>query len=148
MKMLTATALAACLLLAGPAQANDGPKAAATMDGTWYIYSLTIDNKPVPVDENLKEIRREVLGDTHTITLKGNRMVLVATIDVTKSPMTLDMLIVEGDGKGKTYHAIYKLEGDTLTIFRHIDPDRPRPKAFFTEPDSGAFLIVWKRVKS
>jgi uncharacterized protein (TIGR03067 family) len=148
MKTLTANALSVFLLLAGTAHAGDRPPAAGgTLDGTWVIASLEIDNKPVAIDDNLTDIRRVVSGDTHTITLKNNRMVLIHKIDATKSPKTLDMLIVEGDEKGKTYHAIYKVERDTLTICRHVDPDRPRPTGFFTEPDSGGFLIVWKRIR-
>ena len=68
-------------------------------------------------------------------------------IGPSKKPKTLDMTITDGPQKGMTYHAIYKLEGDKLTICRHVEPCKDRPTELVTKPNSGLMIVVWKRAK-
>jgi len=65
------------------------------------------------------------------------------TIDASKDPMQLD--IKRNDAKF-IFQGIYKLEGDTLTVFRtRADLGRERPKNFKIIDEAGQ-LIVWKRL--
>jgi uncharacterized protein (TIGR03067 family) len=62
-------------------------------------------------------------------------------------PKAIDLTLAAGPDKGKTFLGIYKLEGDTYTICRPVDPGKERPTAFATRPGSGLMLVVWKRPK-
>ena len=50
-------------------------------------------------------------------------------LDPAKKPREMDITYDDGPNKGKTHHAIYALEGDTLTICRHQQPGRERPNS-------------------
>jgi uncharacterized protein (TIGR03067 family) len=68
------------------------------------------------------------------------------TLDPTKSPSTIDMIGTEGELKGKPALGIYKLDANQLTLC-YVMPGSPRPTTFDSQPNSGAFLIAWKREK-
>jgi uncharacterized protein (TIGR03067 family) len=147
MKAQTLIALTAALFLAGPAPGNEGAKSNQKMlQGTWSLVSVEINKQSVPMG-NLKESRLLVKGVKYCFTLEKIRLEMTHEVDSSKSPKWLDMTVVGGPQKGKTYHAIFKLEGDTLTICRDTQPDKERPAEFSTESSSGLMLIVWKRVK-
>jgi uncharacterized protein (TIGR03067 family) len=66
------------------------------------------------------------------------------TVDPSKTPKTLDLMILEGNDKGKKQFGLYELKGDTLTIaFAEPGKDRPADLA-----GKGADAIVtFKRSK-
>src|SRR5262245_65584155 len=68
-------------------------------------------------------------------------------LDPAKKPKAMDVTYDDGPNKGKTNHAIYALQGDTLTICRHQQPARERPKEFTSEAGSDRALIKWKKVR-
>jgi uncharacterized protein (TIGR03067 family) len=60
----------------------------------------------------------------------------------------MDMLITEGAEKGKTVHAIFKVDKDQLVIcLKHLDAGKERPKEFVTKADSGLAMLTLERVK-
>jgi hypothetical protein len=69
-------------------------------------------------------------------------------LDPAKTPGAIDLTILEGKLKGEIVHGIYKLERrgdvDYLTIC-HADPGEERPKTFVSGPDSGLYLMVYRR---
>ena len=70
------------------------------------------------------------------------------TVDPAKNPKTLDFVLESGEAKGKKQYAIYKLEGDKMTIFAtpQGSPEGDRPRDF-TAKDTEARLLVFERVK-
>ncbi len=52
-----------------------------------------------------------------------------------------------GPNKGKTFLAIYKLDGDKLVICYDLT-GKARPKEFKTEPKSMLFLVTYRKLKS
>jgi uncharacterized protein (TIGR03067 family) len=54
------------------------------------------------------------------------------------------MVGTEGELKGKPALGIYKLDANQLTLC-YVMPGSPRPTTFESQPNSGAFLVVWKR---
>jgi uncharacterized protein (TIGR03067 family) len=65
------------------------------------------------------------------------------TIDPSKSPAAMEIMVTSGRDKGKTYHAIYKIEKDQLLICRTTSPDKPRPTEFVSK--RGTLLLTLKK---
>jgi uncharacterized protein (TIGR03067 family) len=68
------------------------------------------------------------------------------TLNPTKTPKEMDVKPTGGPLKGKLVKAIYKIDGDVLTIcYDHNAGDRPT--AFESKPDSTTLLVSYKRAK-
>jgi uncharacterized protein (TIGR03067 family) len=145
--------VAAASLLAAAVAARAGDPATADKDalqGTWRLASVEVNKEAIPL-ENLKE-GGEVLvgtliikGDSYTFHLGKHRLEITFRLDPTKQPKAIDLTVIDGPEKGKTYQGIYKVEGDTYTICRNVEPGKERPTEFVTKPQSGLMLVVWKR---
>ena len=112
-----------------------------------------VNKQAIPL-ENLKDgnvvlvARLVIAGEAYSFRLGKSRLELTFKVDPSKKPRAIDLTVAEGPEKGKTYHGIYKLEGDTYTICRNVEPGKERPGEFVTRPDSGLMLVVWKRDKA
>ena len=58
----------------------------------------------------------------------------------------MDIKGTGGPNKDKTIKAIYKIDGDTMTICYALDAG-DRPTKFESKPDTKQFLAVYKREK-
>jgi uncharacterized protein (TIGR03067 family) len=153
MRWFLTLALAGGLLLASFAQAGDAIKADQDrFQGTWQLVSVEINKEPVPL-ENLKVDKVVVVGklvikgNEYTFYLGKNKLELSFKMFPDRTPRAIDLTILSGAQKGKVYHGIYKLEGDTYTICRHTEPGKARPTEFATQPESGLMLNSYKRQK-
>jgi uncharacterized protein (TIGR03067 family) len=122
----------------------DAPKDKDTLDGTWIPAKGELGGKPFP-DEILKVITLVIKGDDYHLTLgtqvdKGTCKVMPGT-----KPKSMDITGVEGPNKGKTFPAIYKLEGDSLTICYELGGGTARPAEFKTTEGTKTFLVEYKR---
>jgi uncharacterized protein (TIGR03067 family) len=122
------------------------------LQGTWVLCSLEANGQQV----SLKEIqggklvalaRLVVKGDSYTFKLAEGTHAMVFRMEPETKPRAIDMTITHGPEKGKTYHGIYELSGDTFKICRHAEPDKPRPTAFVTGKGSGQIIVTWQREK-
>ena len=69
----------------------------------------------------------------------------VGRIELSESdPRAMDVIGTDGPNKGKTYPAIYEVDGDLLTICYDLS-GKERPKAFATESGTKQFLVKYKR---
>src|SRR5262245_40181765 len=116
------------------------------LQGRWVVASFIFDGKPTPEDD-YKDLRLEIRGDKYLITQGGATASRTLKLDPTQKPKAMDVTYDDGPNKGKTNHAIYALEGDILTICRHQQPARERPKEFTSEAGSDRALIKWKKVR-
>jgi uncharacterized protein (TIGR03067 family) len=116
----------------------------AKLQGTWKGEALTENGQAID-EARLSRARLTIKGDAYTASVNGTvKMTLQLT--ATTDPKGLDLRVIDGPAQGQTHHCIYRLEADTLTVCRHIDPDHPRPTQFAAPAGSDLHLVVWKRV--
>lgn len=114
--------------------------------GSWTCVSATIDGRPLAQD-TAKELRLTLTADRYK-TERGEQVLFDSTykVNASKTPAEIDMIGTEGDLNGKIAPGILKLDGDTLTMC-YVMPGKDRPAAFDSQPNSGATLAVWKRMR-
>ena len=67
------------------------------------------------------------------------------TVDGSKSPKHIEVAATEGMDKGKKWHGIYEIEGDTMrAVVGPTDKDRPTK---YDDPPEGVRAFVLKREK-
>jgi uncharacterized protein (TIGR03067 family) len=115
--------------------------------GSWKCVSATIDGRPL-ADDTVGQLRLTLTADRYK-TERGDQVLFDSTytIDAAKRPTQIDMIGTEGELKGKSAPGILKLDSDSLTIC-YVMPGKERPKAFESEPQSGVFLVTWKRTEA
>jgi uncharacterized protein (TIGR03067 family) len=140
MNAIVLTLLASGLLVGGDAPKPEDVKAQAEkLRGTWKFTKMERDGRDLigqfgPVD---------VVFDAEKFASPG----IEATfkLDPSQNPRAMDISYSEGPAAGQTVKAIYKLEGDTLTICRGRDHADERPKEFAAPAGSGRFLFQFTR---
>jgi uncharacterized protein (TIGR03067 family) len=135
---------AACLLTAVAAQ--DAKTDRDRLQGDWQLTAMTIDGRETPA-EKTKDYRLRVRGDEYVVHITDTPRELKFKIDPRQTPKAMDLTYQSGENKGRVNRAIYRLDGDTLTMCRHREADQDRPADFESKPGSGLVLTVWKRGK-
>ena len=117
--------------------------------GVWVLTSSRTDGRDTPPEgiKQLADLKIIVKSDTWTCKV-GDETQFDGTfrLDPTKTPKRFDFTNTSGENKGKTFLAIYKLEGDTLT-YCEAAQGKLRPSEFAAKPASGRTLNVFKREK-
>jgi uncharacterized protein (TIGR03067 family) len=138
--------LAGSLLAAGAAGGEAARKEQAKLQGTWGVVAAEREVKP---RDRLTGGKRSVTGNSFTIqtasgaTLKGDLL-----LDPAREPRPMDLTHTEGALRDKTWQAVYKVEGDRLTLcYAEADSGKGRPTAFTTAAGSGRLLTVLERRK-
>lgn len=138
-----------CVFLLATLALPGGREEAAKKDlerlqGTYTIAAMEVDGKLVS-EERLKGTTLTIKGDRYILKVKEQTFETVLRLNPTKDPKEVDMVFVDGANKDKVGKGIYKIEGDTFKLCRALQPERDRPAEFATWPDSGIFLVTWKR---
>jgi len=143
--LLLVVSLASWLAAATIAQ-GDQPVTAKQIVGSWNCSSATIDGRPLG-EETVKQLRLTLTADRYK-SQRGDQVLFDSTytLDTSKTPAQIDMIGTEGELKGKAAPGILKLDDDVLTMC-YVMPGKERPTAFESQPQSGAFLVVWKRAE-
>jgi uncharacterized protein (TIGR03067 family) len=132
-----------CILLA---QAPSPSEETRRHEGTWAVTSSIRDGKEAPADI-VASIRRIVSGDHVTWTRDGKSFAGTKVVyDTTKTPHALDLIPDGGAYRDKRILAIYRLDGDELTICV-ADAEQPRPTAFEAPSGSKRTLQTFRRIK-
>ena len=114
------------------------------LQGTYIMAALEVDGKLVG-EKRLEGTTLTIKGDKYIVKTKNVTTETVLRLDPTKDPKEVDMVFVEGANKDKAGKGIYKIEGDTFKLCRALELDKDRPREFGTWPNSGVFLVTWKR---
>ena len=122
----------------------DAKKDLAALAGKWQPTSMELGGHQTPA-EQLKNISLTIEGDKYTVAVDDK--IDKGTLKLGKEDKlkTMDIIGTEGPNKGKTYPAIYELQGDTLRICYNLDGEK-RPTEF--KATGGKMLLIdYKRVK-
>jgi len=112
--------------------------------GTWKQIACERDGVADSVDEFGWEPKSTFTDDTFIVTLADGSIVIKGTfkLDPTREPKAIDWTDTFGVDAGKTFLAIYSLEGDQL-VFCAADEGQERPTEFRTR--LGQVLRVCQR---
>lgn len=146
--MLTTLTCVLTLSLAAPAIKEPPKKEIPSLIGEWSFVEGVEDGKPVPFKADDVQMTFEEKGVLKVRVKHGNQWMNVGgsyTLDTTKTPFELN-LIPPPEEKEETTQAIYKIEGDTLTICGN-EGGGNRPTEFDASAGKGdVSLMKFKRV--
>lgn len=118
------------------------------LQGRWAATSLHVRGRSLPANEleNLK-FALEIKGTQVTFGPAAATRQGHVRVDSSRMPRAMDITVKEEAGKTKVLLAIYKLEGDTLTLCLPTAPESPaRPTEFESSAESNTTLVVLRRV--
>jgi uncharacterized protein (TIGR03067 family) len=116
------------------------------LQGSWQIELQEEDGEKVPADQ-LKG-RSVLFGMNAFVELHNGKMIQLGALklDASKTPKTVNAMVMEGKQKGDILQGIYALDGDVLKICFDMQGNQ-RPKEFKTTAGSGFRLMVCKRIR-
>ena len=150
MRLILLSAAILFALLTTPAAGADRPGLTARLQalvGKWKIEKAELGGKDIT--EHLKDMKFEITdGGKYTAQLGEEKDEGAFTIHFAKTPNQMEIKPTGGPAKGKTVKAIYKLDGDTLTICYDHDADAVKhPEKFESKEGTTLLLITYKREK-
>lgn len=135
----------ALVLSFAPAAGGADAKDADALQGTWLAATAELAGKPFP-DEVRKSIKLVIKDDTYTVTVGKQPDRGTVKLNPGAKPKEMDVTGTDGPNKGKTFRAIYELDGDTLRICYDLS-GKGRPTEFKTKEGTQLFLVTYKREK-
>jgi len=108
------------------------------IQGTWKAASGEIGGKSLP-KELLAKMILKITGNRYDYDEGNGHDLGDLKLVPSHGPSAMDIIGTEGPNKGKTYLAIYRAEGDTLTIIYGLGPTRPTS---FEEKNTPTSLVM------
>jgi uncharacterized protein (TIGR03067 family) len=136
------TVLALAVVVAAPAVKDPPKKDVPAIVGRWALSEVAVGPQKIPQVEMTVTFAADgsfESRDGGAVKKKGTYRT-----DPKKAPAEMD--IQDGDGKEAMKPAIFKVEGDTLTIVAGTLGDA-RPTTFENRQDGGVIYMVFKRIK-
>lgn len=140
---LVAVGFVGLLTAADPRQPKKVDEEAKAMEGTWELVSAEVGGQKLP-DEVVKTFTLVLADGKYTVKSSSPDDKGTVRLDPTKKPKELDVTGVEGPNKGKTFPAIYELDGDSLKVCYDL-AGKKRPTGFKSAPGTKHFLATYKR---
>jgi uncharacterized protein (TIGR03067 family) len=114
------------------------------IQGAWKQIAYERAGVKEPLDEQGWEPQATFSGNTFVVTLADGSIPIKGTfkLDPNRQPKAIDLTDTFGADAGKTFLAIYSLNGDRL-VFCAADAGQERPTEFRTKP--GQVLRVNQR---
>jgi uncharacterized protein (TIGR03067 family) len=136
----------AMILFAAAVWSQDAADERKLLQGAWLPTAAELSEKPFD-EATLKAMKLVIEGDKYTVTVGKAIDKGAVKIDPAAKPKTMDIIGDDGPNKGKTFLAIYELNGDTLRICYDLT-GKARPGEFKTKKGEQLFLATYKRAKS
>jgi uncharacterized protein (TIGR03067 family) len=121
---------------------DDMKKEIQRFQGAWQAVSLQYADGRQASEEEVKNTSLVVEGNKFTLTGKDFTIAGTFTIDPTKTPKAIDVVLVSKDGDKTKFLGIYELQGDARKSCFALT-DKERPTQFSSE--KGYFGFEWKR---
>jgi len=143
MKNLLCIALSIAVSLAafGAVSAND----AKVIEGKWKPVKAELGGNPM-TDAVLRTITMKLDHGKYEVFVAGNPDRGTYTMDAGTQPKSISVTGTEGPNNGKTFPAIYELNGDTLRICYDLSGAK-RPTEFKSNPGTRLYLVTYQRNK-
>ena len=135
--------IAALFLIAAAPPEDAVRREQSKLDGYWRMVSVEVDGAKMPAQQ-VNDFSLKFKGDKFTSFRAGEKKTGTFTIDPTKKPKTLDIVLDDGPDKGKTWSLIYTLEGDRLQICGR-EAGKDRPTSFDTKDQKDVILMIFRR---
>ena len=108
------------------------------LQGTWVMTQVNGDATP-------GDTALVISGSKYSETVDGTvDETGIFKIDASKTPMTVDLIIQEGDAAGKTQLGIFDVKGDTMRLLLNRAGDRVRPTSL-EKADGELFIVAQKK---
>ena len=135
----------ATILCAAAVWSQDAADERKLLRGTWLPTAAELGENPFD-EATLKSMKLVLDGDKYTVTVGKSIDKGMTKIDPAAKPKTMDISGGDGPNKGKTFLAIYELNGDTLRVCYDLT-GKARPGEFKTKKGELLFLATYKRAK-
>jgi uncharacterized protein (TIGR03067 family) len=143
----TLPAFALLLIAFGNGAGNDtdaAKKDLAKFQGEWVLAAMEVNGQDVPANK-LDGSVLTIKDDIYAVKRKTETIRVKITLDPAKDPKEIDMLFLDGANKDKVQKGIYRFKDEMFQITRGIAPGQNRPRDFATWPDTGYFVMTWKK---
>jgi uncharacterized protein (TIGR03067 family) len=136
------------LVLVAPLGVGAGPledaakKELEPFQGSWKAVSIQHADGRQASEGEVQNTRLVVEGNKFTLTGKDSTLSGTFTVNPTKTPKTIDVLLTAQDGRETKFLGIYQIEGGTRKSCFAL-PGRERPAQFSSE--KGYFGFEWRR---
>ena len=141
MKHIFCIGLAVVALLS--AIAAESPDDAKAVQGNWTPVQAELAGQPM-ADDVLRSISLKLENGKYEVFVGDKPDKGTYTIDSTTKPKSMTITGAEGPNNGKTYPAIYELNGDTLRICYDLSGAK-RPAEFKTSAGTKLYLVTYNR---
>ena len=143
LKRVLGLLFAAVVLMTGPtgARAED----AKAIEGTWIPTKADLGGQPM-AEAILKTISLKLESGKYLVLVAGEPDKGTYTLDTTAQPKSMSVVGTEGVNHGRTFPAIYELDGDTLRICYDLSGAK-YPTEFKSLPGTKLYLVTYSRKK-
>ncbi len=117
----------------------------SALKGEWSAESGVVAGEPFP-DEVLKTIKLTIKDGEYTVWVGEAEDRGTVRTDAKAQPAQMTLVGSEGPNKGKTILAIYRVEGEKVTICYDLS-GKSHPAEFQSTAENKLFLATYRRVK-
>jgi len=121
------------------------PDDAKAVQGSWKPVSAELAGQPMP-DAVLKSISLKLENGNYEVFVGTAPDKGTYTLDASTQPRSMTVTGTEGPNHGKTFPAIYELNGDTLRICYDLSGAK-RPTEFKSVAGTKLYLVTYNRKK-
>ena len=125
--------------------AADSLNDAKAVQGSWVPTAAELAGQPMAAAV-LETISLKLDHGKYVVFVGGNPDRGTYTIDSASKPKSMTITGTEGPNHGKTFPAIYELNGDMLRICYDLSGAK-RPTQFKSVPGTRLYLVTYKRKK-
>jgi uncharacterized protein (TIGR03067 family) len=115
------------------------------LEGKWKVQKMATAGMEHTLGPNDPELVMELKDGKWIFT--GVEKAVVVALDPTADPKCIDLKSVEKGRNGAVDEAIYKLDGDTLSVCLYQGKGKQRPTSFDAPKERDTVLVVMKRFK-